>query len=129
MSAAGAAGVQVHCSITTLHYTCLITSPYTLLLPHAVSSLSILRDRGDGGDSQQGFQTMPLSTSATLMVVMTTHLSEGLVRDVHAERHGVARECLRAPIGRAPDDTTKYSTYLRTQLTCENGTYRVGLYF
>ena len=90
MSAAGAAGVQVHCSITTLHYTCLITSPCTLLLPHAVSSLSILRDRGDGGDSQQGFQTMPLSTSATLMVVMTTHLSEGLVRDVHAERHGVA---------------------------------------
>jgi hypothetical protein len=33
---------------------------------------------------------MPLSTSATLMVVMTTHLSEGLVRDIHAERHGVA---------------------------------------
>ena len=95
-SAAGAAGVQVHCSITTLHYPCSITTPCMLLLQHAVSSLMILRDRGDGGDSQQGFQTMPPSTSATLMVVLTTHLSEGLVRDVHAERHGVATAPPRA---------------------------------
>ena len=96
-SAAGAAGVQVHCSITTLHYPCSITTPCMLLLQHAVSSLMILRDRGDGGDSQQGFQTMPPSTSATLIVVLTTHLSEGLVRDVHAERHDIAGAPPRGP--------------------------------
>ena len=33
-------------------------------------------------------------------------------------------QCLRAPIGRAPDDTAKYSTYLRTQLTYDSGTSR-----
>ena len=59
------------------------------MLPHTVSSLSILRDRGDGGDSQQGTQAMPPSTSATLMVVLTTHQSEGLLSVVHGERHDV----------------------------------------
>ena len=47
-------------------------------------------NRGDGGDSQQGVETMLPSTSATLIVVLTTHLSEGLVRVVHDECHGVA---------------------------------------
>jgi hypothetical protein len=109
-SGAGAAGVQVHCSITTLHYPCSITTPCTLLLPHAVSSLMILRDRGDVSDSQKGIQTMPLSTSATFMVLMTTHLSEGLVRDVHAERHGVATVPPRAHRTRLP--TRQQSTQL-----------------
>ena len=89
-SGAGAAGVQVRCSITRLRYPCSDTTPCTLLLPHAVSSLMILRDRGDVSDSQQGIKLMPPSTSATFMVVLTTHPSEGLVRDVHAERHDVA---------------------------------------
>ena len=97
-SGAGAAGVQVHCSITTLHYPCSITTPCTLLLPHAVSSLMILRGRGDGGDSQQGTQIMPPSTSATLMVVLTTHRSKGLVRDVHAERQDVDPASRRGPM-------------------------------
>jgi len=82
----------------------------TLLLPHAVSSLMILRDRGDVSDSQKGIQTMPLSTSATFMVLMTTHLSEGLVRDVHAERHGVATVPPRAHRTRLP--TRQQSTQL-----------------
>ena len=87
-------------------------------MPHTVSSLSILRDRGDRGDSQKGIQTMPPSTSATLMVVMTTHLSDGLVRDVHGERHGVAT-ALGAVIRQPPTASDKvlnlftYSTYVR----------------
>ena len=96
MSGARAAGVRVCCSFTRLHRMCLTTSPGRLVLPHTVSSLLILRDRGDVGDSQKGIQTMPPSTSATLMVVMTTHLSKGVVRDVHAERHGVATAPPRA---------------------------------
>ena len=80
----------MHCSFTRHHCPCLVARPRRLVLPHAVSSLSILRDRGDGGDSQKGIQAMPPSTSATLMVVLTTHQSEGLVRGVHGERHDVA---------------------------------------
>ena len=37
------------------------------------------------------------STSATLMVVLTTHRSEGLVRDVQGERHDVAILHLEPP--------------------------------
>jgi len=69
----------VCCSFTRHHCPCLVTRPRRLMLPHTVSSLSILRDRG-GVDSQQAIQTMPPSTSATLMVVLTTHRSEGLAR-------------------------------------------------
>ena len=117
-SRAGAASVQVCYSFTRHHYPCLATRPHRLLLPHAVSSLSILQDRGDGGDSQKNIQTMPPSTSATLMVVMTTHLSDGLVRDVHGERHGVAT-ALGAVIRQPPTASDKvlnlftYSTYVR----------------
>ena len=75
-SSAGAAGVQVHCSTNWLHSPCLITTPRTLVLPHTVSSLSILRDRGDSGDSQKAIQTMLISTYVTLMAVRTTHRSE-----------------------------------------------------
>ena len=89
-SGSGAAGVRVCCSITKLYCTCLNRRPRELVLPHAVSSLSFLRDRGDSGDSQQGTQAMPPSTSATMMVVLTTHQSEALVRGVHGERHDVA---------------------------------------
>ena len=95
-SGAGAAGVQVDCSIIRRHCRSLTTTPRSLVLPHAVSSLSILRDRGDGGDSQEGIQTMPPSTSATLTVVLTTHPSDGLVKDDHGERHGVATAPPRA---------------------------------
>ena len=94
---AGAAGVQVCCSFTKHHCPCLITRPRRLVLPHTVSSLSILRDRGDGGDSQQGTQEMQPSTFATLMVVLTAHRSEGLVRVVHGERHDVATAPPRGP--------------------------------
>ena len=97
-SGASAEGVQVYCNITRLRCPCLSTTLRTLVLPHAVSYLSILQDRGDSGDRQKGIQTMPPSTSATLVVVLTTHLSEGLVRDVHGERHGVATA---APRGHA----------------------------
>ena len=89
-SSAGDAGVQVHCSINWLHSPCLITTPRTLVLPHAVSSLMILRDRGDSGDSQKAIQTMLISTSVTLMAVLTTHPSEESARLVHGERHDVA---------------------------------------
>jgi hypothetical protein len=89
-SGAGAAGVQVHFSTTRRHCPCLITTPRTLVLPHAVSSLMILRDRGDGGDSQKSIQAMQPSTSATLMVVLTTHRSEESARFVHGERREVA---------------------------------------
>ena len=95
-SGAGDVGVQVYCSITRLHCPCLITSPGRLVLPHIMSSLLILRDRGDISDSQQGIQTMLPSTSATLTVVLTTHLSDGLVKDDHGERHGVATAPPRA---------------------------------
>ena len=98
-SGAGAAGVQVDCSITRRHCRSLITTPRSLVLPHAVSSLFILRDRGDGGDSQKGIQTMPPSTAVTLMVVLTTHRSERLVRDVHGERHDVAMHHLESTSG------------------------------
>jgi hypothetical protein len=87
---AGVAGIQVECSTIRRHCPCLITTPRMLVLPHAVSSLSILRHRGDGGESQQAIQTMPTSNSATLVVVLATHQSEGLLRDVHGERHDVA---------------------------------------
>jgi hypothetical protein len=112
VSRARAAGVQVCCSFTRLHCPCLITSPGRLLLPHAVSSLMILRDRGDVSDSQQGIQTMPPSTSATLMVVLTTHPSEGLVRDVDGERHGVVTV---PPRGHATASCTAGQS---TQLIC-----------
>jgi hypothetical protein len=117
-SGAGAAGVQVHCSITRLHYPCSVTTPCTLLLPHAVSPLMILRDRGDVSDSQQSIQTMPPSTFATLMVVMTTHLSEGLVRDVHGEGQASSQR-LCAAMRRPPARANKvpnlfaYPTYVR----------------
>jgi hypothetical protein len=71
--------------MTYLHYPCLNTLPLKLLMPHIESTLSILRDRGDGGDSQKVMQTMLPSTSATLMVVLTMHLSEELARFVHGE--------------------------------------------
>ena len=80
----------MHCSITTLHYPCSTTTPCMLLLQHAVSSLMILRDRGDSGDSQKAIQTMLISTSVTLMAVLTTHPSEESARLVHGERHDVA---------------------------------------
>ena len=111
-SGAGAAGVQVRCSITRLHYPCSDTTPCTLLLPHAVSSLMILRDRGDVSDSQQGIKTMPPSTSATLMVVLATHPSEGLVRDVDGERHG---DVTVPPCGHATASCTSGQS---TQLIC-----------
>ena len=103
-SGAAAAGVRVCCSITKLYCPCLNRRPRALVLPHAVSSLSILRDRGDVSDSQQGIQTMPPSTSATLMVVLTTHRSDGLVRVVHGERHDVATAPPRSPSGQASHD-------------------------
>ena len=109
-SGAGATGVRVYCSITRLHRPCLNTCPRKLMLPHAVSSLSILQDRGDVGDSEKGIQTISPSTCATLRVVMTTHLSEGLVRDVHGERHGVATVPPRAHRTRLP--TRQQSTQL-----------------
>ena len=117
-SGAGAAGVQVRCSITRLHYPCSDTTPCTLLLPHVVSSLMILRDRGDVSDSQQGIKLMPPSTSATLMVVLTTHPSEGSVRDVDGERHG---DVTVPPRGHATASCTSdkvpnlfaYPTYVR----------------
>ena len=61
---------------------------------------------------------MPLSTSATLMVVMATHLSEYLVRDIHAERHGVATvppRAHRTSIRRGSKvlNLFAYSTYIR----------------
>ena len=86
-SGASAAGVQVCCRFTRHHCPCLVTRRRRLVLLHAVSFVSILQDRGDGGDSQKGTQAMPPSTSATLMVVLTTHRSKGLVRVVHGERH------------------------------------------
>ena len=89
MSGARAAGVQVCCSFTRLHCPCLVTSPGRLVLPHTVSSLSILRDRGDSGDSQKAIQTMLISTSVTLIAVLTTHLSEESARLVHGEPHDV----------------------------------------
>ena len=88
-SETGAAGVQVYCSFTRLHCPCLVARPRRLESPHAMSSLSILRDRGDGGDSQKGTMAMRPSTSATLIMVLTTHRSECLVRLVHDERHDV----------------------------------------
>ena len=103
-SGASAAGVRVCCSFTRHHCPCLVTRPCRWVLPHAVSSLSFLRDRGNGGDSQQGFQVMPPSTSATMMVVLTTHRSEGLVRGVHGERHDVAGAPPRSPSGEASHD-------------------------
>ena len=96
-SGASAEGVQVYCNITRLHFPCLSTTLRTLVLPHAVSSLAILRDRGDGGDSQKNIQTIPPSTSATLMMTLTTHRSEDLMRDVHGERHDVAGAPPRGP--------------------------------
>ena len=80
---------KLHCNFTRQHGPCSILRPRGLLLPHVVSSLFILRDRGDGGDSQKGTQAMRPSTSVTLMVVLATHRSEGLVRGVHGERHDV----------------------------------------
>jgi len=117
-SGAGAAGVQVDCSIIRRHCRSLTTTPRSLVLPHAVSSLSILRDRGDGGDSQKGIQTMPPSTSATLTVVLTTHPSDGLVKDDHGERHGVATAPPRAHRTRLRRDSKVLnlfacSTYVR----------------
>ena len=50
-SGVGAAGVQVCCSFTRHHCPCLVTRPRRLVLPHAVSYLSILQDRGDSGDN------------------------------------------------------------------------------
>jgi hypothetical protein len=94
---AGAAGVQACCSFTRHHYPSLVTRPRRLVLPHTVSSLSILRDEGDSGDSQQGIKTMPLSTSMTLMAVLTTHPSEESARLVHGERHDVAGAPPRGP--------------------------------
>ena len=96
-SVASAAGVQVCCSITRRHSPCLSTTLRMLVLPHAVSSLMILRDRGDSGDSQQAIQTMPLSTSVTLMAVLTTHPSEESARFVHGEPHDVAGAPPRGP--------------------------------
>ena len=78
------------CSFTRHLCPCLTTRPHTLVLPHAVSSLMILRDRGDSGDSQKAIQTMLISTSVTLMAVLTTHPSEESARLVHGERHDVA---------------------------------------
>ena len=95
---------KVHCSFTRQHGPCSILRPPGLLLPHAVSSLFILRDRGDGGDSQKGTQAMRPSTSVTLMVVLATHRSEGLVRGVHGERHDVAGVPPRSPSGEASHD-------------------------
>ena len=43
-SGAGAAGVQVCCSFIRHHCPCLVTRLRRLVLPHAVSSLSILQD-------------------------------------------------------------------------------------
>ena len=103
-SGASAAGAQVCCSFTRHHCPCLVTGPRRLVLPHAVSFLSILQDRGDSGNSQKGTQAMPPSTSATLMVVLTTHRSEGLVRVVHGERHDVATAPPRSPSGQASHD-------------------------
>ena len=88
-SGASAEGVQVYCNITRLHCPCLSTTLRTLVLPHAVSFLMILRDRGNSGDSQQAIQTMPLSASMTLMAVLTTHPSEESARLVHGEPHDV----------------------------------------
>ena len=96
-SGASAEGVQVYCNITRLHFTCLSTTLRTLVLPHAVSSLMILRDRGNSGDSQQAIQTMPLSTSMTLMAVLTTHPSEESARLVHGEPHDVTGAPRRGP--------------------------------
>ena len=96
-SGADVASVQVCRSFTRQHFLCLATRPHRLVLPHAVSSLAILRDRGDGGDSQQVIQMIPPSTSATLMMILTTHRSEDLMRDVHGERHDVAGAPPRGP--------------------------------
>ena len=88
-SGAGPAGAQECCSFTRHHCPCLVTRPRRLVLPHTVSSLSILRDRGDSGDSQKAIQTMLISTSVTLMAVLTTHPSEESARLVHGEPHDV----------------------------------------
>ena len=99
-SGAGVASVQVCCSFTRQHFLCLATRPHRLVLSHAVSSLAILRDSGDGGDSQQIIQTIPPSTSATLIMILTMHRSEDLMRDVHGERHDVAGAPPRGPCTR-----------------------------
>jgi hypothetical protein len=117
-SEAGAVCVQVRWGITRHHCPCLITAPRRLVLTHGVSSLMLLRDRGDGGDSQQAIQTMLLSTSVTLMVVLATHWSEGLVRVVHGDRHDVATVPPRAHRTRLRRDSKvlnlfAYSTHVR----------------
>ena len=60
--------------------------------------------------------------SATLMVVLTTHRSEGLVRVVHGERHDVATAPPRSPSGQASHDLAL------AQLTCENGILNCFVY-
>ena len=57
-------------------------------------------ETGDGGDSQQIIQTIPTSTSATLIMILTMHRSEDLMRDVHGERHDVAGAPPRGPCTR-----------------------------
>ena len=57
-------------------------------------------ETGDGGDSQQIIQTIPPSTSATLIMILTMHRSEDLMRDVHGERHDVAGAPPRGPCTR-----------------------------
>ena len=94
---AGVAGVQACCSFTRHHYLSLVTRPRRLVLPHTVSSLSILRDRGDSGDSQKAIQTMLISTSVTLIAVLTTHPSEESARLVHGEPHDVTGAPRRGP--------------------------------
>ena len=71
-AAGGSSVSQLH---RTLYFPCLITAQRTLLLPHTVSSLSIVRDRGAMAEgvsnparrSQQSGQTISAPTSATLI--------------------------------------------------------------
>ena len=116
---------KLHCNFTRQHGPCSILRPRGLLLPHVVSSLFILRDRGDGGDSQKGTQAMRPSTSVTLMVVLATHRSEGLVRGVHGERHDVIiapprrRTCASFTQGQFPEKLCFLNFHARVVAACE----------